>query len=123
MRQRSTPAIMLVGVLLKITLKNKYKMQTLVIDGTQFELPPYCDIQYEKSTKTTHIYFDMGKEKEYTDFVNKVTSELKIPRFGHSLGIVFSYCHIFWDGKVPPNGVSVIWKTKDGTKIVKTWGI
>jgi hypothetical protein len=96
-------------------------MLTLIINGTEFQFPDYCDIRYEKSTETTHIYFLLDKEQEYTDFVNKVTSELKIPRFGHSLGIVFSYCHIFWDGRIPPNGVEVIRKTQDGKQVIRRW--
>jgi len=97
-------------------------MQTLVINGTHFELPSYCDIDYETSTKTSHIFFSLDKESEYLDFVNKITTTLGVPRFGHSLGIVFSDCHIFWNGVTPPNGVSIIQKQKDG-KVIDVWHV
>lgn len=104
-------------------------MFTLKINNHEFDLPKYCDVQYMPDSKTTHVFFDTAhvffdtdKEQEYTDVVDKICKKLGIERFGHKLGIVFSYCHIFWDGVQPPVGVSVIWTSDDGKKRVTTLG-
>ena len=97
-------------------------MFTLKINNHEFDLPKYCDVQYVPYTKSTHVFFDMDKEQEYNDVIDKICNKLGIQRFGHKLGIVFSYCHIFWNGVQPPIGVSVIWTSDDGKKRVTTLG-